>query len=197
MTSSHSNFLRSSQGLHRHILLAAFLLLIVLVSGRNISAQTSQSPPSVSLPQTTLPTGTESTGSTSDLDENSRSSERPRTTLSAAQIITILQDRPQVVVELKTLLAEAQQPPVQPDSISDEMLYSQIASSKELRDNITVFLRARGYVSDDDFQRAPMDTSDRASQAVFSAVHAISDAALRSQFGKPTCPLRGRQRDAR
>ena len=75
--------------------------------------------------------------------------------LSANQIITLLQDRPQITIELKSLLAETQQQ--QQDRkcslthITDEMLYSQINSSKELRENITVFLRARGYVSDEIF----------------------------------------------
>ena len=65
-----------------------------------------------------------------------------------------------MVVELKDLLAQTQQGEVaiQPDSITDEMLYSQIVTNKDLRQNITLFLRARGYVNDDDLQRqAPID----------------------------------------
>ena len=45
-------------------------------------------------------------------------------------------------------LAQQQGTALQPDSITDQMLYSQIASSPELRANITIFLRARGYVTD-------------------------------------------------
>ena len=41
---------------------------------------------------------------------------------------------------------------MQPDSITDQMLYSKIASSPELRANITTFMRARGYVSDADLE---------------------------------------------
>jgi protein involved in polysaccharide export with SLBB domain len=102
-------------------------------------------------------------GRTSDLDQ--REKEQTRITLSASQIISILQERPQVVVELKALLAEASQGSVQPDSISDEMLYSQIASSRELRENVTVFLRARGYISDEDFQRGTLESGSQFSQS--------------------------------
>ncbi|HEX4582147.1 MAG TPA: SLBB domain-containing protein [Acidobacteriaceae bacterium] len=71
--------------------------------------------------------------------------------LSADQIFAILQDQPDALVELKSLmadLAQQQGTPLQADSITDQMLYSKIASSPELRANITIFLRARGYVSD-------------------------------------------------
>jgi protein involved in polysaccharide export with SLBB domain len=75
--------------------------------------------------------------------------------LSTNQIYAVLQEQPDALVELKSLMADlAQQQGVtiQPDSITDEMLYSKIASSPELRANITTFLRARGYVSDADLQ---------------------------------------------
>jgi protein involved in polysaccharide export with SLBB domain len=75
--------------------------------------------------------------------------------LSASQIISILQRRPELMVEMKDLLAQTQrgESAVQGDSITDEMVYSQIVSDKDLRQNITIFLRARGYVNDDDLQR--------------------------------------------
>jgi len=83
--------------------------------------------------------------------------------LSATQIQMILQERPEVVVELKSYLADSlsqQGTPVQPDSITDEALYSQIATSREVRAGITAFLRARGFVSDEDLQRAAMTGGD-------------------------------------
>ena len=40
------------------------------------------------------------------------------------------------------------------NDISDEMLYDQIAGNAGLRANITSYMRARGYVSDDDLQTA-------------------------------------------
>ncbi len=73
------------------------------------------------------------------------------TPLSADQIFAILQQEPDALVELKSLMADLSQQqgtPVQADSITDQMLYSKIASSPELRANITIFLRARGYVTD-------------------------------------------------
>ncbi len=75
--------------------------------------------------------------------------------LSASQIISILQSRPELMVEIKDLIAQTQHTdnPVQADSITDQMVYAQIISDKDLRQSITIFLRARGYVNDEDLQR--------------------------------------------
>ncbi len=78
-------------------------------------------------------------------------------TLSAAQIDAILQDKPEIVVELKQLAADQLQQQglkIQPDSITDEVLFRQIAASATLRASITTYLRARGYVADTDMQHA-------------------------------------------
>src|ERR1035438_3480472 len=75
--------------------------------------------------------------------------------LSTDKIFAVLQEQPDALLELKSLmstLAQQQGAPIQADSITDEMLYSKIASSPELRANVTIFLRARGYVSDADLQ---------------------------------------------
>jgi protein involved in polysaccharide export with SLBB domain len=72
------------------------------------------------------------------------------TALSTDQILKVLQEQPDAIVELKSLISDqAQQQGIslQPDAISDDMLYSRISSSPELRANITTFFRARGYVS--------------------------------------------------
>jgi protein involved in polysaccharide export with SLBB domain len=82
--------------------------------------------------------------------------------LSAAQISAVLQRRPEVVIELKSFVAEqAQQKgvPIQADSITDEMLYSQIASSPDLRASITLWLLARGYVSGTDLHSSLTDSN--------------------------------------
>ena len=151
------------------ILRVALPALLVSFPGTfSTSAQTLPDS-SVSQSQVAPPAEAEPSSRASSLDEGSESSDRLRITLSAAQIISILQERPQVVIELKALMAEAQQPTVQPDSISDEMLYRQIASSRELRENVTVFLRARGYISDDDLRRQSLDTAvERAYQTSLS-----------------------------
>ncbi len=75
--------------------------------------------------------------------------------LSSDQIIHILQQNPDLVVELKSQVADRlQQQGTQIDvnDISDQMLYSEIATNANLRANITTFLRARGYVSQEDLQ---------------------------------------------
>ncbi|MDW5265155.1 MULTISPECIES: SLBB domain-containing protein [Acidobacteriaceae] len=79
----------------------------------------------------------------------------PQTSLSADQIINILQRSPDLVVELKSELADRMQQQgvqIDPNDISDQTLYSQISSNANLRASITSVLRARGYVSDGDLQ---------------------------------------------
>lgn len=78
-----------------------------------------------------------------------------QTALSADQIITILQRSPDLVMELKSQSTDQMQQQgmqIDPNNISDEMLYKQIAANASLRANITTVLRARGYVSSDDLQ---------------------------------------------
>jgi len=73
--------------------------------------------------------------------------------LSFDQIIQILQQNPDLVVELKSQVADRLQQQgsdVDANSITDQMLYDQIASNADIRTNITTFLRARGYVSSND-----------------------------------------------
>jgi hypothetical protein len=75
--------------------------------------------------------------------------------LSSDQITHILQQNPDLVVELKSQVADhlqQQGTPIDANDISDQMLYNQIATNSDLRVNITMFLRARGYVSQDDLQ---------------------------------------------
>ncbi len=79
----------------------------------------------------------------------------PQTVLSAGQIIDILEESPDLVVELKSELADRMQQQdrqIDPSDISDQMLYSEISSNASLRASISRVLRARGYVSDDDLQ---------------------------------------------
>jgi protein involved in polysaccharide export with SLBB domain len=79
------------------------------------------------------------------------------TVLSANQIIVILHDKPEVIVDVKHVMADyflKQGIAVQEDSITDEMLFSNIATNAELRQTISVWLRARGYALDSDFERS-------------------------------------------
>jgi protein involved in polysaccharide export with SLBB domain len=98
--------------------------------------------------------------------------------LSASQIISILQSRPELMVEIKDLIAQTQHAdnPVQADSITDQMVYAQIISDKDLRQSITIFLRARGYVNDEDLQRGmTRSRSLMDSQAVASQLGPTSE----------------------
>ena len=80
--------------------------------------------------------------------------EESNTTLPVNQIITLLHQRPEVAVDLKHLLAEfwlKQGIAAQEDSITDELLFSNLASNRALRRAASLWLRARGYIPDDDF----------------------------------------------
>ena len=71
--------------------------------------------------------------------------------LTARQIFAVLQEKPEVVIELKTQLAEQLQQQgaaIDPNAVTDEMLYNEIATNPVVREKTTLFLRARGYVSD-------------------------------------------------
>jgi protein involved in polysaccharide export with SLBB domain len=107
--------------------------------------------------------------------------------LSAAQILSILQARPEVVVELKSFVADALQQQgteVQADAISDEMLFNQIVTNRDMRASITAFLRARGFVSDEDLQRAVAANSDEPMQSALGAERTQLSAG--SPFGFPS-----------
>lgn len=70
---------------------------------------------------------------------------------SSQQIISILQQNPDLNAELKSELADrlqAQGMQVDPSSISDQTLDNQISTNASLRASISEVLRARGYVPD-------------------------------------------------
>lgn len=80
--------------------------------------------------------------------------------LTTSQIISVVQARPELIVDLKQVMAdysEQQGNPVQVDAISDDMFYKGISSDAALRDAVSVWLRARGYVSDWDLDRVDVD----------------------------------------
>ena len=93
-------------------------------------------------------------------------------TLSSRQIIEILQESPDVVVELKSVIADRLQQhgeQINANDISDEMLYAQIAASEDLRTSITTFLRARGYLSQDDMQSLALGVDNHSSEIGLSS----------------------------
>jgi protein involved in polysaccharide export with SLBB domain len=88
-------------------------------------------------------------------------------TLSARQIFDILQEKPEVVIELKSQLADQLQQQgvaVDPGTITDEMLYNEIATDPAVRAKITLFLRVRGYLSDTDMRATGLGSSSLSDQ---------------------------------
>jgi len=89
-----------------------------------------------SAPTSTATTDANSTLAAADPTNSTADGSTPRNSLTAAQINAILQQKPEVVVELKSLVADQltqQGVNTQADSITDEMLFSQIAASADLR----------------------------------------------------------------
>jgi protein involved in polysaccharide export with SLBB domain len=119
------------------------------------------------LPTTPLPATTPAATSTEDDKTNAKNtnsgigvSQNSNGILSASQIIAIVQARPELIVDIKQVMADylvQQGNPVQVDSITDDVLYRGIASDAGLRGAISIWLRARGYVSDSDFDRSDLD----------------------------------------
>jgi len=84
-------------------------------------------------------------------------------TLSSSQIISILQDNPDLLAEFKSQLADRlhqQGAQIDVDDISDQTLFNQISASAPLRANITTVLLARGFVSSDDLQMTHSSAGD-------------------------------------
>jgi protein involved in polysaccharide export with SLBB domain len=92
--------------------------------------------------------------------------------LSSGQIIQILQQNPDLVVEIKSQVADhLQQQGTQVDAndISDEMLYNQIATNADVRANVTTYLRARGYVSSSGLQTSDSSGAGRSTSSEMSS----------------------------
>jgi protein involved in polysaccharide export with SLBB domain len=116
--------------------------------------------------------GTDTGTATSSAIAND-SKDTEQTSLTAPQIIAIARGNPEVMLELKSYLADwlqARGTPAQADSISDEQVYSQIASSSQVRAGITMFLRARGYVSEADIPSAAATSAIGASAKTDAAL---------------------------
>jgi protein involved in polysaccharide export with SLBB domain len=120
------------------------------------------------LPSAPLPP-TASTAASAEDDRNNSAKNSSSTTgtnqsldgtLTAGQIVSILQARPELIVDIKQVMADylgQQGNPVQADSITDDALYKGIAADTGLRGAISIWLRARGYVTDSDFDRSDAD----------------------------------------
>lgn len=87
----------------------------------------------------------------------------PELTLPPSAIISILQAKPELMIDVKRLAAESAQSqgvPVRDDSITDEMVFLRINSDVAFRKSITSWLWTRGYVTQDDLDRASLPPGD-------------------------------------
>ena len=122
--------------------------------------------------------GASSSSATANSDSQQLKSDTAEPTIGipAAQLIALLRDRPDVMVDVKSMMADAAQQrglSVTADTLTDQQVYEQIATSKEVRANITQFLRARGYVTEEEIQAAQereQTNQDRELSRNFSSV---------------------------
>jgi protein involved in polysaccharide export with SLBB domain len=150
----------------------AFLGFLLLCGAGN--AQQAQVPSlPTALPSTlpsALPSAPPTPGSPSSATAEDESSDKAKNSnatstgsndnLTSSQILSIVETRPELIVDLKQVMADylgQQGNAVQVDSITDDMLYKGIATDPGLRAAISVWLRARGYVTDSDFEPKSSD----------------------------------------
>jgi protein involved in polysaccharide export with SLBB domain len=172
----------------KHGVMVSFACVLLTAAGFAQQLQVPNLPSGLpsALPSAPLPATTPVASSTEDDRTNAKNnssgisvSQNSNGTLTASQIITIVQARPELIVDIKQVMAdylEQQGSPVQVDSITDDMLYRAIASDAGLRGAITVWLRARGYVAESDFDRSDLDpkSSDDVTGNVGSAFQGLS-----------------------
>ncbi len=92
----------------------------------------------------------------------------PSMTISSNRIVEILEQNPDLMVELKSLVAERleeQGVEASADEISDGMFYSEIETNAALRAGIAAYLRARGYLAGDEFLNSETSAAENASGA--------------------------------
>jgi protein involved in polysaccharide export with SLBB domain len=97
--------------------------------------------------------------------------------LSASQIDNVLEQNPDLLMELKSQLADRlgqQGIQVNPDDISDRMIYNQVATSPSFRANVTAVLRARGYETGNQLLPAQSSADDLATDNCPSAQDSLS-----------------------
>jgi protein involved in polysaccharide export with SLBB domain len=101
-------------------------------------------------------------GTTGD-DSSASSAPGVDMALPASRIIELLREKPELLIELKKLASDqlqAQGIPVQEDSITDELLFEKITTDQKLRSEVTLWLRARGYVSGLDIAQSKAGSLD-------------------------------------
>ena len=130
--------------------------LTLLCFARIVAAQTQ----SDSAPVTPSTSATGIPENSIRVDSSEMAAEDLKNVLSAARIIAIAQQNPEVMLEIKSLVADSAQAkgvPSQAETITDEQLFNQIDTSNELRASITHLLEARGYISEEEIESASND----------------------------------------
>jgi protein involved in polysaccharide export with SLBB domain len=101
----------------------------------------------------------------SDASEPQREVDSTGAVMPAADLIQLLQNNPDAMVEAKSLVADTtQQQGMRVDSMTDDQVYSRIESSREVRKTLTQFLRARGYVTEEQIEAAKNRSIDLPAQ---------------------------------
>ncbi len=93
--------------------------------------------------------GTQDSGNDRGSTSTMSNLDAPVAPLPADQIIQILQQNPDLLMEVKNQVADYMQQQgtqVSASDITDEMLYNQIQTNASVRANITIFLQSRGYI---------------------------------------------------
>jgi protein involved in polysaccharide export with SLBB domain len=163
----HSGMLFSLKSCSQRWAAVLILAVVWLFGGKAIAQDPFAPPPTQSTTASSATDGSSQTAATATttFDDNAIPSDGASTansnpiaqpmSLSADQIIQILQENPDLVVEIKSQVADRLQQQgsqVDVNDITDQMLYNQIATNTDLRTNVSTFLRARGYVSQGDLQ---------------------------------------------
>jgi protein involved in polysaccharide export with SLBB domain len=145
-------------------------------------------------------------GASSDAEDDSSSDamlsnlNTPGAPLPADQIIQILQQNPDLLMEVKAQVADhlqQQGTQVTASDISDEMLYNQISTNDSVRADITTFLQARGYAPQGGLRTSgglPQDDSS----SLQSSLPSLSGMNTTETVGNADLPMvdgRGQERD--
>lgn len=162
----HTNWTTLAVGTHAaaptvHTIRAFFVLLVSFISVATCTAQigsVDDSGPGALI-------GADNSMSTADLaDRTSREATRKAISsgsLSTSELISVLDQQPQALIEVRSLVAARMAQtdhPLQEEDITDQVLYTTLANSTELQDSVTNLLRTRGYLNPlepDMMQRPP------------------------------------------
>ena len=136
--------------------------------GSSSTQDTSQTPTNDDPSAATLAFG----GSSDSADDRSALTtssnlDAPVASLPADQIIRILQQNENLLMDVKSQVADRLQQQgtqIEATDITDEMLYNQIATNASVRANVTTYLRARGYVPQGGLQSAGAGPAQNDSQ---------------------------------